>query len=852
MPAFIERAAALITGHPRRALAVLAVVVIAISSGTAILPEQADNSVFLPPDSDVANAEATLGTAFPDSAGLLNVTILHEGDVFTPDGLAHVEAVTTAAVAVPDVADRLAIVDPVISVAGLVAAATGQSDLEALSQEQVDASLEALRADPVTGALLDDLTGTIPSTTAAASDESAATDLVITSIRLRELGDPEGLETTELRIADIAESTDGPLAVSVLSAGTINDESNRSSQSSMQVLMLLALAVIAVLLFVFFRTGSDVLLTMAGLAITIVGTLGAQGWMGPDGLGLIGQPNQITTMIPIMLIGLVVDYAIQSVSHYRELRLAGSGVVAAARHGLAGVMLPLGLAAITTVISFMTNLISPIPANQDFGVVAAFGVAFGLGVMLVLVPAARTILDERRERADVHGDPRPMSDAIPGAGDVVAAIGGFAARKPIVMLGVTGVATVALGLTATAISTEFDPDDFLPGDSQSIDDIETLDVALGGRVEVVTILVEADLTDDRTLRNLFGLSEAFGDDLSRPTRAAGDITQSLGLLFEDWLADDGPGDERFDSALAPMVDALDEGITVNAEGVQELLDRLRANDPVGFDQVANQTGDIDRTILQFNALTGDPDRTQQLIDDVEGLWFGDRDQIVLASGEVSNLEITDSMTSSQTDSIIATVLAALLILTCFFGLTQFRPMLAVIAVLPIVLVLLWILGTMTILGIPYNVVTALITALSIGIGVDYTIHIIHRFTEELEHGNDVATATRRTLTTTGSALVGSALTTALGFSVLLFSPLAPFQQFGLVTAIVILYALIAAVAVVPPMLVVWAAYHEWRRTMMQLPAPTPLPDPPPPGDAGDAGDAPPIGDAESSTPTIPA
>ncbi len=58
--------------------------------------------------------------------------------------------------------------------------------------------------------------------------------------------------------------------------------------------------------------------------------------------------------------------------------------------------------------------------------------------------------------------------------------------------------------------------------------------------------------------------------------------------------------------------------------------------------------------------------------------------------------------------------------------------------------------------------------------------------------------------------MGSALTTALGFGVLLFSPLIPFRQFGLVTGITILFALVVAIAVVPPMLVVWAAYHQWR------------------------------------------
>ena len=120
--------------------------------------------------------------------------------------------------------------------------------------------------------------------------------------------------------------------------------------------------VIAVLLFLFFRSGSDVALSLTGLAITIVGTLGFQGLAGPDGLGLIGAPNSLTSMVPIMMIGLVVDYSIQTVAKYRELRDDGLAVSDATRGALAGVMLPLGLAAGTTIISFLTNLTSSIPA----------------------------------------------------------------------------------------------------------------------------------------------------------------------------------------------------------------------------------------------------------------------------------------------------------------------------------------------------------------------------------------------------------------------------------------------------------------------------------------------------------
>ena len=137
-------------------------------------------------------------------------------------------------------------------------------------------------------------------------------------------------------------------------------------------------------------------------------------------------------------------------------------------------------------------------------------------------------------------------------------------------------------------------------------------------------------------------------------------------------------------------------------------------------------------------------------------------------------------------------------------------MLGVIAVGPIVLVLIWVLGTMALLGIPYTAITSIITALSIGIGVDYTIHVIHRHREEFSRLRNPEQAAIRTLATTGSALLGSALTTALGFGVLVFSPVEGFQQFGITAAITIAYSLLVAILVVPPAMTVWGAYENMR------------------------------------------
>ena len=795
MKTLLRTIADIVTRKPIVSLTVLAVITIGLASGMSLLQPQAGSDVFLPANNEVADAAATLEDSFPDTAGLSNVTIIHRGDFLTPEGLRQIDAVIEAAVAEPEVQERLALTNPITSVAAVFEQALGVSDLGAVTQQQID----AVATQPQIERLLNNLSG-----------EAAGEPLVISTVKLRSLGDEEGTRDVELLVADTVETVEGPLAVRTMSAAT-RDLDSAEASPSMNALMMGSLLVIFLLLFVFFRAGSDVALTLAGLAITIVGTLGFQGLAGPDGLGLIGPPNSLTSMVPIMLVGLVVDYSIQTVAKYRELRGDGEAVAAAARGALHGVLLPLGLAAGTTIISFLTNLTSSIPANGDFGVVAAFGVFFGLFTMLILLPTARELLDRRRAESGKLGDPKLMTDAIPGAGNLVERIGRLVAVKPGFVLAITGLISIGLGAAASQISTEFNSNDFLPANGNSVEDSEAINEALGGDTVLTTTLIEAELTDDRTLRNLLTLSQSFSDELSRPTGVASDITLSLGALFDDWLDDSGEPGDNYDPELGSLAQGIDQGLTLDPGGVQALLDRLEQVDPVGFGQVAvNNPNGEDLTLVQFSAVTGDQDLTLQMVEDIDGLWFGDRSQLTTTSGDITALEITGAMTDGQTTSIAVTLLAALVVLMIFFWATEFKPMLGFIAVSPILLVLLWVLGTMTILGIPYNVVTALITALSIGIGVDYTIHIIHRFLEELEHGKSLIDATTETLSTTGSALIGSALTTALAFAVLLLSPQLPFQQFGLVTGITILYALIASIVVVPPMLIVWAAYHQWR------------------------------------------
>ena len=231
----------------------------------------------------------------------------------------------------------------------------------------------------------------------------------------------------------------------------VEDEYTKATEEGMGPLIGLALLLIAALLLLFTRTLSDMLLTLSGLVFSITWVVGAEGWLGPNALGLIGPPSSLTAMVPVVIISLTVDYAIQAVSHYREQRVAGEPVVPAVRKGLRNVTIPLTLAAVTTIVSLLATLFSPIGVIGDFGIVAGLGVGMSLIVMLTLIPAGRTITDRRRESRGKLAPARPISNALPGIPQVAELLGEWVTRHPTpYLVGVIAV-TIGLGYASTGL-----------------------------------------------------------------------------------------------------------------------------------------------------------------------------------------------------------------------------------------------------------------------------------------------------------------------------------------------------------------------------------------------------------------
>ncbi len=791
----------LVTVRPYVTIAVLLAVTVVLAAGTGRRAEVIEGAAlaFLPPGNAVAEATRQIDDLFEETGDVSVVTLLFRGETLTPDGLAQMDALLGDILGDPDVAALLAPGDAVVAPSFIVQAALQAEGVASITQ----AEIEAATGIPEIGGALAAMTGT----------DTDGTPIAIATIRLRDTGD-ERLPLAERTIHELAVGQEGPLSVSSISPTVVEDEYRKATEEGMAPLVGIALLLIAVLLLVFLRTLSDLLLTLLGLLLSLTWVVGAEGWLGPNALGVIGPPSSLTALVPIIVISLTVDYAIQAVSHYREQRSEGEAVLAAVRIGLRNVTVPLVLAAVTTIASLLANLFSPIGVVGDFGIVAGLGVGMSLIVMLTLIPAGRVIIDRRREARGTLTQPRLVATALPGIGGLAEVLGRSVTRMPVPYFVAVIVVTIGFGYAATGLESGFNIRDILPRGGSVLQDIDTLDATVGGSTEMASVLVRAEATETRTLLNLLDLRKALDDPARRPRSVAGPIQTSYELLVNDWTEDSGEAGDRYDPELAAIFREANVGVRLDPVLMQQFLDRLQELDPATGHALVDDPDGIDALLVQFPTFSGDPAATRALQEDLEALWFGDDGAVTATSESIQSIAVTDEITGGQTRAVSTTVAVALGILALFFWLTLRQPLLAFIAVGPIVLVLIWVLGTMALLGIPYTLITSIITALSIGIGVDYTIHVIHRYREEFTRVRNPEVAASRTLATTGSALLGSALTTALGLGVLVASPIAASQQFGITAAITIVYSLVMATVLVPPAMTVWGAYQNMRLRSM--------------------------------------
>lgn len=566
------------------------------------------------------------------------------------------------------------------------------------------------------------------------------------------------------------------------------------------------------------RTITDVLLTLLTIVMAI-GIMQGTGYL-LEQVGVIDAFSAPTQIVPILLIGLGVDYAIHLTSRYREEVGAGETVDGAMTGAVTSVGIALALATITTVIGFLTNIFNPVPALKDFGILAAVGIVVAFTLMLTFVPAVRMLLDRRAERAgnlpveslQSHGD-----RILPRLMEKLALLAEHAAVPTLIVALLLGVAGF---YGFTQLETRFSFTDFLPDDSPYVETLDVIEEDFGGGFgEQTQVLVEAgdDQPIDGDIHNL--LVEANSDlteieDVSVVQTPQGDFPNAnspIGVLGQ--VLQGGPESAPPEVLAAAQEVGLGQGLKVTPGAdvtplYRALLDAVpeQAAGVIAFD------GDrLDALLWDITTTAGE---------DVDDLRVGlDEAFAPVSEAGVAAIDTSDNiigdvvvneLTDSQSTSLFITIAVAALVLVITFAIEARRWFLGLITIAPVALVVLWTYGLMFVTDIPFGPVTATIAALSIGIGVPFTIHIARRFQEDRRTNSDMDQAMRSTMRHTGGALAGSAFTTMAGFGVLITSSLTPFRQMGQVTVYAIGLSLAAAVLVLPSMLALWDRFHRRR------------------------------------------
>ena len=199
-------------------------------------------------------------------------------------------------------------------------------------------------------------------------------------------------------------------------------------------------------------------------------------------------------ILPILLIGLGVDYSIHVTSRYREEVSQGADVDESVGRAIRTVGVALILATVTTAVGFLTNLFNDIPALREFGALAAVGILASFLLMLTFVPAVREVLDRRGVRRETFEPERLVGGEQRALGRLIGSTSGIA-KKAAAAATITALVLGLVGAWGTTnLETKFSFIDFIPTTSPLRGTFETLLNDFGGGFgENTQVLIEGDV-----------------------------------------------------------------------------------------------------------------------------------------------------------------------------------------------------------------------------------------------------------------------------------------------------------------------------------------------------------------------
>ena len=300
--------------------------------------------------------------------------------------------------------------------------------------------------------------------------------------------------------------------------------------------------------------------------------------------------------------------------------------------------------------------------------------------------------------------------------------------------------------------------------------------------------------------------------------------------FEDWGEEEGQNDEKYwftkdkiekIEKVHKYLDTLKPvGKVLSFASIIEVATQLNNNKPLGtlemgvlyskipqsikkeiidpYISIKNNEARISLRIKDSQDGLRRNDLIEQINYDLKNKLKLNEDEFKLAGVLILFNNLLQSLFKSQ---ILTLGLVMIGIFTMFMILFK-NIRLSLIGVVPNFIAAFFILGIIGLLGIPLDMMTITIAAITIGIAVDNSIHYIYRFKEEFSKNKDYNKTLKLCHSTVGVAILNTSITIVFGFSILVFSKFIPTIYFGVFTGIAMLLAMISVLTLLPTLILI--------------------------------------------------
>jgi predicted RND superfamily exporter protein len=467
--------------------------------------------------------------------------------------------------------------------------------------------------------------------------------------------------------------------------------------------------------------------------------------------------------------------------------------------------LPCFYTALTTAVAFSSLVVSGIRPVIDFGWMMTIGVAFAFTLNFIFFPTALGLLPPDKPSSDV--DPtKKMTEAI----------GAFSQkRRKLIFIGsgVLGILSI-IGIAKLEVENRFI--DYFKSTTEIYQGMLTIDKELGGTTPL-DIIIDADqefydYVDSLKNQAESPMDDPFGDPFGEEPNKS-DQTQDENFWFhpEPLLKVEAIHDYLEKIPQVGKVQSIATSMKVfrqlNDEKMPDdydlaLIRKLIPADVKGALVSPYLSEDANQIRITMRLIDSDPSLkrkellekiTRYLVDDQK---FSEND--VHLTGMV---ELYNNMLQSLFKSQILTLGAVFFSILAMFVILFRNVLLSCLAIVPNILAAGFVLGIMGWSGIPLDMMTITIAAITVGIAVDDSIHYIHRFQEEFPKDCDYSATANRCHSSIGKAIYYTSITVTVGFSILTFSDFIPTIYFGLLTGVAMVVALINNLTLLPILII---------------------------------------------------